>query len=465
MKNIIPKKKRSQLALLSLVGILSLTLMPKATLAAPTGGIVVNGTPLTFGQDVGSPLNIDGRTHVPIRIMADSLGYHTKWDAAAQTATIQNSTSTIELQVGRSTAYVDGEEVYIDIRDDNPVASTTASLRNGRTYVPLRFVTEILGCKVSFENCVTYITKDDDLVSEPITPWEYQKRLGKGMDVDWSKTAQGRTHYNIQTVKDFKEQGISHVRIRVKDEDEADDKLFASLDKQIQDCLDNDLIPIIAYQADAFKNEPSEKNIKKVVAWWKTVSDRYQDVSPLLAFDLLIEATDALNKQPEKLNEIYERIVSEIRETNPTRIIMISPRLRSDAAYLNELVIPSAHNGYLMAEWHFYASGPSKTNARKLWTTGTDYEKALIQEKVNLALSWQERTGIPTWVGAWMPGNYNYENDYSIGEQVTFASYMTSALTKAGIPFAVNSDTKFYDRETNQWVDKMKPVRECIFGF
>lgn len=80
------------------------------------------------------------------------------------------------------------------------------------------------------------------------------------------------------------------------------------------------------------------------------MAERYRDKSPLLSFDLLIEATDALNKQPEKLNEIYERLVTEIRRTNPERIIMISPRLRSDAACLSELKVPTEHNGYLMAE-------------------------------------------------------------------------------------------------------------------
>lgn len=45
---------------------------------------------------------------------------------------------------------------------------------------------------------------------------------------------------------------------------------------------------------------------------------------------------------------------------------MIAPRLRSDPNYLSELVIPSNHNGYIMAEWHFYASGPDKTNERKM---------------------------------------------------------------------------------------------------
>ncbi len=294
-----------------------------------------------------------------------------------------------------------------------------------------------------------------------IKPWDYAKLLGKGMDVDWSKTQQGRKYYNKQAVKDFKEAGISHVRIRISNK--VTEELLQDLDKQINDCLENGVKPIIAYQADEFKNEPSDKNIQKVVEWWKIVAERYKNYSHLLAFDLLIESTDALNKQPEKLNEIYEKIVTEIRNTNKTRIIMISPTLRSDADYLKDLKIPSQHNGYLMAEWHFYASGPSKTNERKLWTTGNEKEKKLINDKINTALAWQKETGIPTWVGAWMPGNYNDGNDYSIKEQIEFAKYMTEQLYKAGIPFAVNSDTKFYNRESNKWIDEMQPVFKAIF--
>ena len=55
-------------------------------------------------------------------------------------------------------------------------------------------------------------------------------------------------------------------------------------------------------------------------------------------------------------------MVTAIRQTNPTRILMMSPRVRSDAQYLSELKVPTQANGYMMAEWHFYASGPSKEN-------------------------------------------------------------------------------------------------------
>ena len=299
-------------------------------------------------------------------------------------------------------------------------------------------------------------------LEEAIKPWDYVKILGKGLDVDWSKTKDGRKNYNEETVKGFKKAGISHVRIRIADN--AEEELLKNLDKQINDCLENGIIPIIAYQADEFKNNPNEQNIQEVVNWWSAVAERYKDYPHLLSFDLLIEATDALNKQPEKLNEIYERLVTEIRKTNPNRIIMISPRLRSDAQYLKELKIPTKHNGYLMAEWHFYASGPSKTNERKLWTVGTYEEKQLINDKINEALLWQKQTGIPTWVGAWMPGNYNDGNNYSIEEQVVFAKYMTTQLVQADIPFAVNSDTKYYDRENNKWIAEMEPVFKTIFG-
>lgn len=318
---------------------------------------------------------------------------------------------------------------------------------------------EINSGNLTYDNTVN---KAPNKEVSAIKPWDYAKKLGRGVDVDWSKTKDGRKYYNEKAVKDFKKAGVSHVRIRIADK--ADETLLKGLDEQIKDCIENGIIPVIAYQADEFKNNPNEKNIKEVIDWWTTVAQRYQDYSPLLSFDLLIEATDALNDKPEKLNEIYERLVTEIRKTNPERIIMISPRLRSDSQYLSELKIPTKHNGYLMAEWHFYAAGPSKTNERKLWTTGTEKEKQLIKEKIEYALKWQKETGIPTWVGAWMPGNYNDENDYSVKEQVVFAKYMTQQLSSAKIPFAVNSDTKFYDRENNKWISEMQSVFKAIFN-
>ncbi len=294
----------------------------------------------------------------------------------------------------------------------------------------------------------------------PVSPAQYVKLLGKGMDVDWAKTEKGIEFYSPKAVQAFRQKGFSHVRIRVKND--PDEKFLKHLDRVIGDCLQAGLIPVLAYRATDFKDDPSPENMEKVVDWWGTVARRYEDYSPLLSFDLVIEVTGPLNKQPDTLNELYEKTVAKIRKTNPTRIIFISPRMRSSPEYLSDLEIPTQANGYLMAEWHFYASGPSRTNPQKLWTTGTEYEKNLIRRKIETALDWQKKTGIYTWVGAWMPGNYNKGNDYSIDEQVTFANFVACQLDEAHIPFAINSDTKFYDRETNRWIPGMEPVLEAI---
>ncbi len=296
---------------------------------------------------------------------------------------------------------------------------------------------------------------------QPISPVEYQKLLGKGLDVDWCKTKDGMKFYNEKAVVDFKKAGVKHVRIRIKDS--ANEEMFKYLDKQIDDCIKNGVIPIIAYQADEFKTKPNQENIDKVVAWWGTVAERYKDESYLLAFNLIIEPSDNLNGKPEVLNDIYEQIVTKVRETNPSRIIMIAPMYRSDPTYLQALKIPTKHNNYLMAEWHFYAAGPDKTNLNKKWTTGTAYEKKLITDKINVALKWQKETGVPTWVGAWMPSNYNDGNSYTMKEQIAFSKFMTTSLDNAKIPFAVNSDTKFYDREKNKWYTDKIALFNTIF--
>lgn len=317
---------------------------------------------------------------------------------------------------------------------------------------------------VAFSALLFSCSKSEAPILEPvssITSQKYAALLGRGMDVDWVKTGQGMEDYNAKAPQDFKKLGFSHVRIRIADDISED--LLLHLDRVITDCLSCGLIPVVAYQANDFKENPSDANLDRVVAWWKTVSERYKNSSNLLSFDLIIEVTDELNNQPATLNRLYEKAVAEIRVANPYRIIFISPIVRSDPENLNTLVIPSKANGYLMAEWHFYASGPSKSNPKKLWTTGTEEEKELIRQKIRYAVAWQQKTGIPTWVGAWMAGNYNDGNEYTVLEQVAFATFVKDELDRNKIPFAINSDTHFYNRSTGSWIEEMLPILKALF--
>ncbi len=297
-------------------------------------------------------------------------------------------------------------------------------------------------------------------IAAPILPQDYQARLGIGMDVDWAKTPKGMDYYTAQTPRDFKARGFSHVRIRIRND--ATPEMLAHIERVVNDSLAAGLLPVVAYQAAPFKRDPSPETMAAFVNWWRRVAEALQDMPPEVSFDLIIEVTEALNKQPAQLNTAYAAAVSAIRDTNPGRILMISPVVRSAPENLPLLEIPPRSDGYLMAEFHFYASGPDKTNPKKLWTTGTPAERALIAAKIAAALDWQEKTGIPVWVGAWMAGNYNKGNDYTIPEQATFARFVSCALQSARIPFAVNSDNFFRDRARGQWRPELEPVLDAI---
>ena len=193
------------------------------------------------------------------------------------------------------------------------------------------------------------------------------------------------------------------------------------------------------------------------------MAEKCKNLSPMVSFNLIVEPSDQVKKDVEELNSLYEDCVTAIRKTNPKRIVFIAPPKLSHPEGLKDLKIPSMGNGYLMAEWHFYAAGPSKSNDKKRWTTGTAEEKQKIKKSIKVAVDWQKETGIYTWVGAWMPGAYNKDDNYSVKEQTGFASFMTQQLDKYGVPFAIVADHHFYDYKAEQWIPKYKDLLNTIF--
>ena len=297
-----------------------------------------------------------------------------------------------------------------------------------------------------------------------IAPCDYQQMLKKGIDVDWWGRSEKNKYgdYSETAVKRFAQQGIKHVRFRLHHYHFTDED-FKRLFSQINTCMQYELIPIIAFSAKPYKENPNAGEHEKVVEWWKRMAEKCKNLSPMVSFNLIVEPSDQVKKDVEELNSLYEDCVTAIRKTNPKRIVFIAPPKLSHPEGLKDLKIPSMGNGYLMAEWHFYAAGPSKSNDKKRWTTGTAEEKQKIKKSIKVAVDWQKETGIYTWVGAWMPGAYNKDDNYSVKEQTEFASFMTQQLDKHGVPFAINADHHFYDYKAEQWIPKYKDLLNTIF--
>lgn len=127
---------------------------PKSTVAVLHIGastFTVNGVKKTLD----SPSIIrNGRTLVPIRAIIEALGGTVGWDKATNKATVSLGKTTIGLIIGKSSATVNGTSTPIDSAN----AKVVPQIINGRTMLPLRFVTEHLGATVGWESRTQTIT-------------------------------------------------------------------------------------------------------------------------------------------------------------------------------------------------------------------------------------------------------------------------------------------------------------------
>lgn len=98
----------------------------------------VNFEPITMDQ----PAYVNGgRTLVPFRFLGESLGAQISWDNKKNQATLKLGTTEVKVTIGSKAAYVNGRLQSLDV---------AAELKGGRTFIPLRFVSESLGAYVTY---------------------------------------------------------------------------------------------------------------------------------------------------------------------------------------------------------------------------------------------------------------------------------------------------------------------------
>ena len=100
------------------------------------------------------PVIKNGRTLVPIRAIIEALGGTVGWDGAARKATVTLGSTSLQLWIGKSAATVNGTSTPIDSTN----AKVVPEIINGRTMLPLRFVSENLGAAVGWDQSTQTIT-------------------------------------------------------------------------------------------------------------------------------------------------------------------------------------------------------------------------------------------------------------------------------------------------------------------
>ena len=126
------------------------------TVVAPTTRVIV----LTVGTDIvtvdgkatsvdAAPEIVNGRTFVPIRFIAETFGSTVTWLPETRGVTIVLGGTTIGLQIGNKTVVINGNIIAVE---------AAPYIKNSRTMVPLRVISESFGGDVAWDPALRTIT-------------------------------------------------------------------------------------------------------------------------------------------------------------------------------------------------------------------------------------------------------------------------------------------------------------------
>ncbi|MBU5444863.1 copper amine oxidase N-terminal domain-containing protein [Paenibacillus sp. MSJ-34] len=114
--------------------------------------VTVDGQLVSFPDEPPYIDRTSGRTMVPVKFISDKLGATMKWNKALQQVVFSYKKDSIMLTIGQNYALVNGKKVPFDV---------PAEIRNNRTMVPLRFISEVFHAEVDWNpdrNLVSVVT-------------------------------------------------------------------------------------------------------------------------------------------------------------------------------------------------------------------------------------------------------------------------------------------------------------------
>lgn len=88
-----------------------------------------------------NPIVIEGRTMVPFRKIFEIFNFKVDWSESTSTVLANKGSQIIVLQIDNKKAFINNEQLDLDV---------PAQLINGRTMVPLRFISENIGATVEW---------------------------------------------------------------------------------------------------------------------------------------------------------------------------------------------------------------------------------------------------------------------------------------------------------------------------
>jgi len=310
--------------------------------------------------------------------------------------------------------------------------------------------------------------------SPPAAPPDQQLELRRGVNVlgydpIWTDPAKGR--FRQSHFAEIRRGGFDFVRVNLHAFRHMDAKnqltpaFFERLDWIVKNATAAGLSVILdEHDFNACANDV-ETCRTRLSAFWTQVAPRYQDAPPTVLFELLNEPHAKLDA--DTWNALFPEILAIVRQTNPTRRIVIGPTQWNSREKLHTLKLP-ADDPNIVATFHYYdpfsfthqgAPWVEEMKTVKGVTWGSGADRAELAANFDKVAAWSKANNRQVLLGEF--GAYD-----GSGTPTAMRTAYTEAVAREaerhGFAWAYwqfDSDFILWDMKKKGWVE---PIRKAL---
>jgi aryl-phospho-beta-D-glucosidase BglC (GH1 family) len=253
---------------------------------------------------------------------------------------------------------------------------------------------------------VSFLLIIQTVTSAQITPQEAILLMQKGINLgntleppyegNWNPPAQ-EYYFDM-----YKAAGFSCVRVPVRWDKHTgtvspykiDESWLQRVEEVLDWGLERDFFVVVnSHHDDWIKQNYTDPNIRaRFDSIWTQISERFQYKSEKLIFEILNEPYGLTKEQND---DMHKRILSIIRKTNPTRIVIFQGHNWGGSDELITAAIPD--DDYVIGSFHSY--DPYEFGLLGEGTWGTSYDITALKNKFIKVKNWSDANNIPVFLG------------------------------------------------------------------
>lgn len=202
----------------------------------------------------------------------------------------------------------------------------------------------------------------------------------------------------------------------------------------------------------------------RLSAFWRQVAPRYRGAPHSVLFELLNEPHARLDAPT--WNALLVELLAIVRETNPTRTVVIGPTRWNNFAELPTLRLPENDRNILVT-FHYYDpfrfthQGASWTELQQLRgvTWGSEADRAQLRRDFERVAAWSRETGRPVLLGEF--GAYD-RSGTPVEMRAAYTEAVAREAERLGFAWAYwqfDSDFVVWDMSRNAWV---QPIHRAL---